>query len=796
MTATTADGGRRTALFAGGALALSLAALLALGFWLRWRYATEISLYVDEFTTLWGAERILELGAPILPSGVLYTRGLLNTYVTALFIGVGGPDYLVGRLPSILFGLAAIAAIFWIGRREWNARVGLLAAVGLTLLPEVIQWSGRARFYSQLLLFVLLMVWAGYAAIRPRQEGAAPAAPTWRANLLFAGMFVLALFSQEETLLLYPPLLLGFVWWRGWRHLLQPPVLVSQLLIMAAIGARYLIETVGQPGYFETIQAERPYVGLVFEITDAWRIYSPLLLAPERLPFTLGGLVAVAVALVSLARHSWRPQHLPLFQQATLFFALNFLGVFALLLALVGGTWREARYLLIVEPLWLLVGAAGLVWLIDRLTRRAALRWALTAAAGIAIAWLLWQPAQTLLARQVEGYDRVLAWVAAAREPGDVILSPQPPACAVVLGEPCDYYTVGTGWEPYVLPDASGVLVDRWTGAPLLTDAAQLAAVMRQAPQTWLVVDGLRLGRRYDDATVRLLVEQFDIAHEERGVVALRATGWQTPTAQPIEHELTPPMAVGPLDLEAWRRSEVQPGAPLAVTLEWRKRDFIDSQINTSLRLVSSDGSSVAQQDGPPARGLFPTYAAETVQMPDPKTLDIPANLAPGRYRLDVVAYDVATTAPVDEPLTLAWLRIGAEPPMPEISANERWDNGLQLVGHDPLPAALTPGAALDLRLVWSATTPITASLTAFVHLLGPDGAIVAQTDRAPAGGFYPTAAWQSGEVVADSYRLELPPTLPPGDYRLVTGWYDPASGVRVPAAGGDAVELGVWLVE
>jgi 4-amino-4-deoxy-L-arabinose transferase-like glycosyltransferase len=161
--------GRSNAWLAGGALALSLAALLALGFWLRWRYATEISLYVDEFTTLWGAKRILEMGAPILPSGVLYTRGLLNTYVTALFTGVGGQDYLVGRLPSILFGLGAIAAIFWIGRREWNARVGLLAAVGLTLLPEVIQWSGRARFYSQLLLFVLLTVWAGYAAIRPRQ---------------------------------------------------------------------------------------------------------------------------------------------------------------------------------------------------------------------------------------------------------------------------------------------------------------------------------------------------------------------------------------------------------------------------------------------------------------------------------------------------------------------------------------------------------------------------------------------------------------------------------------------------
>ena len=128
---------------------------------------------------------------------------------------------------------------------------------------------------------------------------------------------------------------------------------------------------------------------------------------------------------------------------------------------------------------------------------------------------------------------------------------------------------------------------------------------------------------------------------------------------------------------------------------------------------------------------------------------------------------------------------------------DEQWANGLRLVGHAALPAALTPGAAFDLRLVWSATTPLTATLTAFVHLLGADGAIVAQTDRAPEGGFYPTTAWLPGEAVTDSYRLELPPTLPPGSYRLVTGWYDPASGVRVPAAGGeDAVELGVWLVE
>ena len=59
--------------------------ILAIAFWLRWRYIHEISLYVDEFTTLWAATRVQELGVPRMPSGVLYTRGLLNSYIEAVW---------------------------------------------------------------------------------------------------------------------------------------------------------------------------------------------------------------------------------------------------------------------------------------------------------------------------------------------------------------------------------------------------------------------------------------------------------------------------------------------------------------------------------------------------------------------------------------------------------------------------------------------------------------------------------------------------------------------------------------
>jgi hypothetical protein len=67
--------------------------------------------------------------------------------------------------------------------------------------------------------------------------------------------------------------------------------------------------------------------------------------------------------------------------------------------------------------------------------------------------------------------------------------------------------------------------------------------------------------------------------------------------------------------------------------------------------------------------------------------------------------------------------------------------------------------------------------LTAFVHLLNADGEIVAQRDHIPADGTRPTTGWLPGEIVADSYRLPLPPG---GPYTLAVGLYDAASGMRI----------------
>lgn len=780
------------------ATVVGLAVVLGVALWLRWRYLQEISLYVDEFTTLWAAQRILETGGPFMPSGVLYTRGLLATYVTAAFAALGGPSYTVGRLPSLLFGLVTILAVWGLGRREWNVRVAWLAAVGLTLLPEAIVWSARARFYAQLQFFVLLTAWAAYVLVR---EYGVPASARPRffvrwAPWLFAFLFVVALFSQEETILLYPPILLAMLLWRGGRFLLRPAVLAANLLCLVAMGLRYLVEIQGQPGYFETIQAQRPYVGMILDWSGAWATYDQLLVSLDRLPWTLFGIVAVAVAVWSLAQVRGQLLTLPGFHQATLFFALQFVAVFVFILLLVGGTWREARYLYLVQPFWMLVGAAGMVWAIERFLRGARARGVATGAVATLLIALQWPAGTAVLAQQVEGYDRVLAYVAAERRPDDVIMTPQPPACALALG-PCDYYAVQRGYEEYVIPDAAGVPVDRWSGARLLANAGQLAEVIRTAPRVWFITDGFRLATRYDEAFLRTVVEQFDSAFEERGVMALQASGWRTPPAAEVEETLTPTVRFGPLELLSWSRTAAAPGADLGVTLTWRGAEPIDRQYNTSVQIVDQAGERVAQADGPPARGLIPTNLFFATPLPDPKSMPLPAELPPGRYRFDVAAYDVETLTPVGPPYPVGWFRVGPAPEEPAVLAEIPWQDNLTLVGYDTLRPMLTAGDTLDLRLVWTAAGSPSADYTAFVHLLGPDGTLVAQSDAPPGGAFYPTSGWEAGERVEDRRTLALPADLAPGEYRLVAGFYQPATGARLPlAAGGDTVELGVMTAE
>ncbi|MCB0175828.1 MAG: hypothetical protein KDJ97_35330, partial [Anaerolineae bacterium] len=74
---------------------------------------------------------------------------------------------------------------------------------------------------------------------------------------------------------------------------------------------------------------------------------------------------------------------------------------------------------------------------------------------------------------------------------------------------------------------------------------------------------------------------------------------------------------------------------------------------------------------------------------------------------------------------------------------------------------------------------------------------LVTGWDAQPLAGQYPTSSWQPNEIVVDAFDLPLPPTLPPGHYRLITGLYDFETGQRLtvnPQDGSQAVDNAVIL--
>jgi hypothetical protein len=87
------------------------------------------------------------------------------------------------------------------------------------------------------------------------------------------------------------------------------------------------------------------------------------------------------------------------------------------------------------------------------------------------------------------------------------------------------------------------------------------------------------------------------------------------------------------------------------------------------------------------------------------------------------------------------------------------------------------------LTLYWQTSTSLDTSYTVFVHSLNTQGELIGQADGPPVTNYYPTTAWNPGQLVQDS-RL-----VPAGDHYLV-GLYNPATGERLPAFTNDGTHL------
>ena len=113
-----------------------------------------------------------------------------------------------------------------------------------------------------------------------------------------------------------------------------------------------------------------------------------------------------------------------------------------------------------------------------------------------------------------------------------------------------------------------------------------------------------------------------------------------------------------------------------------------------------------------------------------------------------------------------------------------RWSEQIVLRGAEIDQTAVSPGDTVNLTLYWEVLTPPTELVTAFVHLLNPDGSNLTQTDQWPGG--LPTNLWAPGQIIVDRHSLQIPPDAPTGTFPLGSGLYFSDTGVRLAGVAAD----------
>lgn len=766
----------------GWPVLVTLALLVAAAIVLRWLYIQRISYFFDEFVSVWAAKTVLQRGLPLLPPGNFYSHGILFTYLEAPFLWAFGLEESLLRLPSLLIGALTVVAIFTVARGAFSdelgtnaaAIAGLIAATGVALDPEAVAWGGRVRMYALLQLLVLVAIYVFYrASIASDRPGL-----RW----LALGTLWAAMLAQAQAALLLPALALALVVARGLRWSLRPSV-VGPFLLAGAGFAAIIYGLPGEASHLEGIHQVRPYLTLpTGNLLGGVQNFAPAFVDLWRLPYTL----LTVAGLIYLFRRPGR-------RSAWVYLYVVLGMVLGELFFLAGPTWQTPRYAFMILPLlWLLGGAVLARWL----QRLGSEWWGVVAALGLAV--FIGVVGYQATFTQEWGYDRAFRHLQQVTQPGDVVLSTNPSACALYL-EQCDYFAMQAGYEEYVL-SPEGTLVDRWTGAPLLNSAEQLQQILDTAPRVFLVVDGWRFQSRFRNEFIRTVLDQMTPIFDDQGALIFQGEGYTERPEPAVSRSLG--VDFGELVLEGYELSEatLQPGDQLEVSLAWRAGQDPRTAYTVFLHLLGPGGERVAQVDEPLLQGYYqPTVWPADEPVIDRHLMDLPDDMAPGRYRLEMGLYRPGSqdlVPPLDgdtDRVVLDYLETeGLPAPMPERPAEVNFGDQIHLTGYG-LDCAAT---VCLVTLFWRAPETPSSDYAVFVHLVAEDGQIASQHDGRPVEGLYPTTLWKAGEGVEDEHSLSLPTDLAPGDYRLLVGLYQPETGERLVVLGadgqaaGDSVEL------
>lgn len=779
-------------------------AFTVLGVYLRYAYARNASPYIDEYTTMWVAQRTVQYGYPVFPTGALYAQGLLFTYLDAAFFYLFGFSEWIARMPSLILSAAYIPLSYWVGKRILSGRAGLLTCALVALDPQSIGWGGRARSYSLLVFLVLLVVYFLYLGVvrddRPRYRRLA--------LLLFLG----AVFAHNEAILLYPAILAITLLWRGWRWLLHWDLLVENIVTAAGMALSFWLYRLMQPVGWSEVGEGRGEVSLSVDIVYAWDRLRPFFLGPDQLPFvgvlTFLFLVGVAYLLMLCWREGPTQLLDPTSREKGLLF-LNVLFVLVLLemLFFVSEARLGARYLFLLGPVFFLIASAVLLRSVEFLSgllgkrniavaswgRRAFLAQLLPTCAILAVSTVSALPASLAAAgRQELQYDVAFRYVREHMREDDKVMTFATSPCVLYLGK-CDYIAVEKEFHAYAT-QRGDYWVEAWAGAPILFTDRALEDSIENSDRIWFVIDQMRFRTRYSTHFIQYVWDHMKLESREDGVLVFLAEN--LPPAPPVLQESVYYSLGGEAALTGYglNGDVFKPGDQIRLLLRWEALRHIVQGYSVFVHLVDARNFMWTQHDGAALGGLYPTthwVVGEVIS--DERDLALPEDIPPGRYRLEVGMYRPETLERLGveddagnylgDMIVLAYVQVAegsVEVSSPRHVVDADLGNKVTLWGYSMETTGVGAGEPVRLVLYWTAEKEMAEDYTVFVHLVDDAGSICGQVDSQPQNGFYPTSYWDVGEVIRDEYEVTVDLETPPGPLKIEVGMYVPATGERL----------------
>jgi hypothetical protein len=599
--------------------------------------------------------------------------------------------------------------------------------------------------------------------------------------------------------MLLPGFALGLMLLEGWAALrrfqvwmafaIGGIVVVARLMIHRLIGA-------GTAGQFQTIDS-RPAFQPTLDIIAGLKPLSPYFTDPYRLVVTLLFVVGLVFAARAWRRGDRASGYLLLYPLC--------LATLALMLTVIGQTWKDPRYLFMLLPAFFILASAAAVDLLVLVKALPQVPVGIKIAGTIALVALLLVPpipeALDTTGKLEEGYGPTLAYVRSHWQPGDQVAGWAVPAIAVELGQ-VDHFAIQIGHEEFLM-QKDGRWVDRWIGAPLMDSVEGLEAALDEPGRLWFLTDEFRFRARYTPEFAQAIWDRMEPVFRYHNAMAFvedpveestrncLTTDDETPCVQTYHRDVQASFEEG-MDLIGYdlEPADLRPGDTVKLTLYWQARAWAGAPYTTFVHLLDPTGRNVAQADGPPFDGLHPTnHWLPGERLRDERYLTLPEDAPPGRYLLEVGWYDPATQDRLPmvtggDSLQLAYIPVGrmeVESPGNEVATE--LGKEVELLGFDLWREnggrweslvegeSLKPGDRLKVRLIWQALAEMGFDYTAFVHLQGPDGAVLGQHDGQPVDGTYPTSYWRQGESVADVHEFVVSEEAA-GPVELLAGMY------------------------